>query len=73
MSSYKSSVDWSTAPSWAKWHSTDPTGKVWWEKRPLCDGKQYYRHSDTDVGEYLWYETYPDGALYIRLEKRPKR
>lgn len=70
-------ANWDFAPSWAKWHTVDMHGAMWWQKRPKWDGWHWGRTVNRDelLNEEIW--LYDDRVIDDRaiacktLEKRP--
>lgn len=71
--------DWSTAPAWAKWHTADMHGCIWWQKKPVWDGWHWGRpfsrdkigHNDDALmyGDYIISDR---NVAKTTLRKRPK-
>jgi len=60
-------VNWTTAPEWARWHTTDRYSRVWWENEPVWTGHCF---RDMNVAARRRAEIWEGGSY--RIEARPE-
>ena len=49
-------IDWTQAPGWANYHTTDMLGKTWWSHKPRLQDSRYYLPEVDSGAEYYWYD-----------------
>lgn len=62
-------TDWTQAPAWAQYHTTDIFGKTWWGRKPRLRNNAYYVPRVSTGAEYYWYDDAP--CAENTIEQRP--